>query len=213
MVCENCIYKLNLLFEFKEKTQLTERLFLNLLKELDSNKIVPSQELNVVAMDHELILAQNQLLASHQMSSVDDIDLSQLSAREQMIVGHEIILSHSLDDIHINQEISGHNLPSNQNSALVNGSDNPIKGDRFAGNNLNSIQHQQLSEHFRLHHINMGQEHRINEITLETGGTVNGKVNEFLSFFHILGVPLNIQCFITRFYLFKTFFCSSCFFL
>lgn len=180
MVCENCLYKLNLLSEFKEKTLLTERMFISLLKEMNSNKMIDSEELGVVSMDHDLILAQNQLLTNHQMPTVDEIDLSQLSPREQMIVGHGIILSHSLDDIHINQEIPNHNLPTSQNSILVNGNHNRVKEDRFAVSNLNSIQHQQLSEHFRLQHINIDQ-HRIDDISITEPrtGTVIGKVNHF----------------------------------
>lgn len=172
MVCENCIYKLNLLSEFKEKTILTERILLDLLKDINSSK----QNLDVVPMDHELIMVQNQqLLANHEIGGVDEIDLGQLGHREQMIVGHEIILTHqsvdmsghSLENINLNhhelnQDISNHSLQTQDSILVENGSH-----DRFTSDNLDLIPHQQLlNEQFRLH---MSDENAVDEMTLPAG--------------------------------------------
>jgi KRAB domain-containing zinc finger protein len=196
MVCEHCIYKLNMLSEFKEKSIFTERMLLNLLKEVNSGKIVQQeqQDINVVQMDHDLMMMQNQqLLANHGISSVDEIDLAQLGPREQLIVGHEIILTHqsvdmnghSLENINLNhhelttQDISNHSLPTQDSILVESGSTHDIEGARFTSDNLDLIPHQQLlNEQFRLQHdlhVNMTDENAVDEITL-TGGLSNSSV-------------------------------------
>ena len=189
MVCESCLYKLNLLSEFREKSILTEKILLDLLKDMNTGK----QQMDVVAMDHDLMMAQNQqLLVNHGMG-VDEIDLGQLGPREQLIVGHEIILTHqsvdmnghALDNINLNhhelnQEISNHSLPA-QDAILVES-----ESARFGSDNLDLIPHQQLlSEQFRLQHelhVNMGDENAVDEIAMAgglDGSVVHSKVKKF----------------------------------
>ncbi|RZB38946.1 zinc finger protein 260 [Asbolus verrucosus] len=187
MVCENCIYKLNLLSEFKEKTILTERILVDLLKDINSDKVVQQnqQSINVVPIDHDLMMVQNQqLLANHGIASVDEIDLSQLGHREQMIVGHEIILTHqsvdlnghSLENINLNhheltnQDISNHSLQTQDSILVESSSAHDVESARFTGDNLDLIPHQQLlNDQFRLQHelhVNMADENAVDEISL-----------------------------------------------
>ncbi|EFA00074.1 hypothetical protein TcasGA2_TC002889 [Tribolium castaneum] len=196
MVCENCIYKLNLLAEFKEKTILTERVLIDLLKQINSSK----QSMGVVPMEHELIMTQNQqLLANHGMGGVDEIDLAHLGPREQLIVGHEIILTHQSVDINghpleninlnhheLNQDISNHSLQTQDSILVENGSA------RFASDNLDLIPHQQLlNEQFRLQHelhVNMSAENTVDGITLSGGldnTVVHSKIQHDENTYHI----------------------------
>lgn len=179
LVCENCLYKLNLLSEFKEKTILAEKILIDLLKNVNSNKMVQHSQQQMDAVD--LIMAQSQqLLVNHGIDSVDEIDLGHLGTREQLIVDHEIILSHqnvdinghSLDNINLNHhDISNHSLQT-QDSILVE-SGSGIDSARFANDNLDLIPHQQLlNEQFRLQHdlhVNMGDENTVDEMGLSGG--------------------------------------------
>lgn len=92
MICENCLYKLELFFEFRERTVRTEKLLEDLMKELGNEKIQQEGALNVLTMDHNaLIMIPDHHLLGHQMQNIQ-MDLSHLSQRENISVEHNLIL-------------------------------------------------------------------------------------------------------------------------
>ncbi|KAJ8929269.1 hypothetical protein NQ314_018062 [Rhamnusium bicolor] len=185
MICENCLYKLELFCDFRERSARTERLLVELYKELNTTRAENDQEQTcLVPIDHnELIMVQHhQLLNDDNLQSVSEIDLTHLGQREGMIVEHEIILthhnvdmnSHSLDSIDLNnhdltnQDLSNHSFKT-QESIMVDSSAHSIQDPQFTEDNLNLMQqHQLLSDQFRLQHlhINMGDDNSGNDVQL-----------------------------------------------
>lgn len=185
MICENCLYKLELFFEFRDRCIRTETILIDLYKEINSSRIQSKQNivhindpLDIVSMDHHdlIMVPQQQLLNEHGIQNVSDLDLNQLSNRENMIVGHEIILAHqnvdisnhSLDTIDLNhQELSNHSLQT-QSRILVdeNGSVHSLQDTGFAESNLDLIQeHQIINEAYVVHDIQRNQ-HKLHQANL-----------------------------------------------
>ncbi|KAJ8929273.1 hypothetical protein NQ314_018066 [Rhamnusium bicolor] len=169
MICKNCLYKLELFCDFRERSAQTERLLVDLYNELNKTRAENDQEQTcLVPIDHnELIMMQhNQLLNDDNLQNVSKIDLTHLDQREGMNVEHEIILthhnvdmnSHSLDSIDLtNQDLSKHSFKTEESSVHSN------QDPQFREDNLNLMQqHQLMSDQFRLQHlhINMGDEFR-----------------------------------------------------
>lgn len=180
MICEHCLYKLELCYDFRERAVRTETILLALfkeLKELNSARVQNEQQLAKISqsmdvvdtMEHpELIMVQHpHLLTEHNIHNVNEIDLSHLEHRDNIIVEHEIILAHqnvdmnahSLDGIDLNhhelsQDLSNHSLQTQE--ILVNTASNvhSIQNARYSEGNLELIHHQQqfLDEQYRLQH-------------------------------------------------------------
>lgn len=169
MICDNCLYKLELLFDFRDRAMRTETLLVDLYKELNATRLQNEHmvKMNVVPMDHSdlIMVDQHQLLTDHNIQNVNEIDLSHLGQRNNIIVEHEIILSHqnvdlsshSLDTISLNhnltnQDLSNHSL-SGANTILVDesGSMHGIADVRYSEANLDLIRHEHmLTEQYRL---------------------------------------------------------------
>lgn len=170
MVCENCLLKLELFSDFRERSIRAERLLIDLFKEINSgNKLhTDSQPLSVVTMDqNELIMVQHhQLLNDTSIQSVGDVDLSHLGHRDGMIVEQEIILTHhSLNNIDLHnheltsQDLSNQSLQTQDNIMVESGPDaHNMQVTRFT-EDLMQQDHQLLTEQFRLsqelHHVDM----------------------------------------------------------
>lgn len=103
MMCEQCVYKLELFYDFRERSVRTEALLIDLLKEeIDSARIQNehqlvkiSQSIDMVGnIDHTdlIMVPHHQLLAQHGIQTVNELDLPHLEHRNSMIVEHEIIL-------------------------------------------------------------------------------------------------------------------------
>lgn len=176
MICEDCLYKLELLFDFRERSMHTQTYLMNLYKEitvvrLQSKEIVEmAHSMDIVNIDQPdlMMVQQQQLLNEHNIQSVGDLDLGQLDQRENMIVGHEIILAqqnveipHGLDNLNLNhqditsQDLSNHSLQG-QNGILLDdsGAVHTIQGNQYAEGNLQLIQqdHQIIADQYRLQH-------------------------------------------------------------
>ncbi|KAJ8924726.1 hypothetical protein NQ315_000878 [Exocentrus adspersus] len=170
MICENCLYKLEMFCDFRERSVRTEKLLVELYKELKlshahcEQQEPEQQQLCMVPISHHdlVMVQQHQLLTEQGLQNVPDLDLTHLGQRDGMIVGQEIILthhvdinSHSLDSIELNHhdlthDLSNHSLQT-QESVLVDSNAHSIQDTRFT-DSLNLIQqHQLLSEQFRLH--------------------------------------------------------------
>lgn len=177
MICEHCLYKLELCYDFRERAVRTEALLIDLFKELNSARVQNEQQIvkishsmDVVAsMDHpELIMVQHpHLLTEHNIHNVNEIDLSHLEHRDNMIVEHEIILAHqnvdmsghSLDGIDLNhhelsQDLSNHSLQTQEILVNTGGSVHSIQSARYNEGSLELIHQQQqfLDEQYRLQH-------------------------------------------------------------
>lgn len=209
MICDSCLYKLDLLFDFRDRAMRTETLLVDLYKELNAARLQNEHmvKMNVVSMDHPnlIMVDQHQLLTDHNMQNVNDIDLSHLGQRNNIIVEHEIILSHqnvdlsshSLDNINLNHnltnpDLSNHSLPG-ANTILVDesGSMHGIADVRYSEANLDLIRHEQiLTEQFRLQNsMQVG----ISESSL------NNSLNETIQ------LPNNTLCKVSQFLLFNSF--------
>ncbi|KAL3284014.1 hypothetical protein HHI36_018184 [Cryptolaemus montrouzieri] len=162
MICENCLYKLDLLFDFRERSVRTEKLLQELVKELNNEKAQQEGALDVISIDQNglIMVPQHHLLDSHHIQNVE-IDLSHLSQRDDIIVGHGLILaqtqhsvnldlsSHSLANLEINhhdltsQDLTNHNLHTQGTMLLENTNPNDLQ-DRFPNGGLDMIHHQQI---------------------------------------------------------------------
>lgn len=167
MICENCLYKLESFWEFRDRAARTENLLVDLYKQLHvvGNKIQNNQQqqivkMDIVAMPHpELVMVQTHhdlLNHQHAIPNVNDLDLTALSHRDNIIVGQEIILSHQdinahpLSNINLNHhnltshDLSNHSLQA-QNTLLVDssGSVHAMSNVRYADTNLELIRDEQ----------------------------------------------------------------------
>lgn len=172
MICENCVYKLESFWEFRDRVIRTESLLVDIYKQLSTNKVQNEQQqvvkIDIVAMDHsELIMVEPHLLNhEHNLQNVNEIDLAPLNHRDNnIIVGQEIILSHqdinshSLDDINLshhhhhdltNQDLSNHSL-QNANTTTMLVDAHTLANVRYT-ENLELIRDEQhiFNEQFRL---------------------------------------------------------------
>lgn len=200
MICENCLYKLELLFDFRERSLRTENLLISLFKEINAAKLSTTEQqiVNMSEIDQQdmiMIQHHHQLLNEQGIQNVNEIDLSQLQQRD-MIVEHEIILSqqnvdinpHSLANIDLNHhELAGQDI-SNQETILVDGTNNV----RYAEENLHLIQqeHQLLTEQYRLQHtlhINITENNTIcNNVAVTTSSSNQVQPQENVAEVHIM---------------------------
>lgn len=142
MICENCLYKLELFYDFRERTVRTEKLLLELYREILSN--ISNVHLNndlhqaacMVSLDNsDLIMVEHQQLVDYQnLENVSNINLPSMDDCTDIIVQNQINLNQgninlkSFSDIEVNthnldtQDHSNSNLP-NQESSLLASSD------------------------------------------------------------------------------------------
>lgn len=152
MICESCLYKLELFFDFRERSVRTENILITLLKEMSSPKL-NQHEINVPNLEQSgMIMIQHQpLLDEHEIQN--EIDLSHLQQRH-LIVEHEIILSqqsvdmnHSLANINLNhQDLSNQETDGNNVG--------------YHGDNLLMQPEHLLTDQYRLH-VNIGENDNI----------------------------------------------------
>nr|CAI5826049.1 unnamed protein product [Callosobruchus analis] len=160
MICENCLYKLELFCDFRERSARTERLLLELYKEIATSRSHTQQPCLVPVDNHELVLIQSHhpLHNDHNLRDVSEIDLSSLENREGIIVDHEIILTHQ--NVHINSatleniDLSNHDLNQDHSNQSLQAqevavTDSVTEDARYA-ENLSLMQHQLLTDQFRL---------------------------------------------------------------
>lgn len=166
MICENCLYKLELFNDFRDRSLRTESLLVNLLKEISNTKLANSVGIiklspnTVIDHNNMIMIHHHSLLAEHGIQNIADLDLSQL---DQQHVQQEIILSqpnvdlvpHSLTALELNhhdltsQDLSNHSLPS-QDGILVH----DCTCVQYTHSNLQLMQQEQqlLTEQYRMQH-------------------------------------------------------------
>ncbi|KAF5281583.1 hypothetical protein FQR65_LT14626 [Abscondita terminalis] len=96
MICESCLYKLELFFDFRERSVRTENILVTLLKEIKATEIPIETATSMIMIQEPLVQQEVQ----------NEIDLSHLQQRD-LIVEQEIILSQTnvdLGNIHLNHE-------------------------------------------------------------------------------------------------------------
>ncbi|CAH0546825.1 unnamed protein product [Brassicogethes aeneus] len=174
MICENCLYKLELLSEFRERSTRTERILLELYKEINSSRL--HEQPPILVDQSELLMVQpHHLLNEHNLENID--------LRDDMMVEHEIILTHhnvdinthSLDSLDLNshsltnQELSNQSLQTQESIIIDAGNSQSLQDSHFEDENLSLIhQHHLLSDQLRLHHglsVNINDESSINELS------------------------------------------------
>lgn len=189
MICETCLYKVEVLFEFRERVVRTEKLLHDLVKELDNEKLQQEGALNVMSMDpNGLIMIPEHHLIGHQIQNVQ-MDLSQLNQRNTLVVNHGLILtqshqsdvdldpgSQSLASLDLNhhdftsQDLSNHSLQAQEAMLLNSANTHDLHDAQFTEENLDiihqqNILHQQnqiLHDQYRLPH-----ELEVDNLTLE----------------------------------------------
>lgn len=153
MICENCLYKLELFFDFRERSIRTERLLLELVKELSTEKI--QNDLDIIALDHNgLIMVPHQhLLDSQQLQNVE-VDVSHLHSRDGIIVEHEMLNHEHVDITHLNDlAITHSSLAQNisHEQILLDSTNSHNLHDNQFEDNLDMIHQQQLlNQQFRM---------------------------------------------------------------
>ncbi|XP_060535580.1 zinc finger protein 260-like [Cylas formicarius] len=124
VVCGDCLYKLEMFSDFKDRSVRTERLLVELCRQFKSvTEVVPAEQHCVVSVDqHGLIVVPHHELLAEGLPNVADMQMAGLGH-------HEIVLQHPLDDL----AMSNHDARYDDEQ------------------NLGLVQHQLLNEHFRLH--------------------------------------------------------------
>lgn len=139
MICENCLYKLELFYDFRERTIRTEKLLIELYREIISN--ISNVHLNndlheapcMVSLDNtDLMIVEHQPLVDYQnLENVSNISLPSMDHCTDIIVQNQINLSQenlnlkSFSDIQVNshnldpQDHSNSNLPHQESSLLA----------------------------------------------------------------------------------------------
>lgn len=114
MICHDCMYKLDLIVDFRNTTVSAQSYLVSLYKQLQGlqqktfGSIDPSLDL---ALDQpEMIMVQPQLINEH-IQNVSDLQLMELNKCDNLVVEQEIILPQNTADIQ--QELSSFNLGQN----------------------------------------------------------------------------------------------------
>lgn len=124
MICENCLYKLELFYDFRERSVRTEKLLIELYREIISN-VQLNHDLNqqscMVSLDNsELIMVEHQQLVDYQnLDNVSNITLPSMDHCADMIVQNQINLSQdgmSLKSFS-NIDVDSHNLDPQDHSS------------------------------------------------------------------------------------------------
>lgn len=125
MICENCLYKLELFYDFRERTLRTEKLLIELYREIISN--ISNVQLNhnlqqpcMVSLDSsQLIMVEHQQLVDYQnLENVSNISLPSMEHCSEMIVENQISLTQeslSLKSFN-NIDVNSHNLEVQEHS-------------------------------------------------------------------------------------------------
>ncbi|XP_017786267.1 PREDICTED: zinc finger protein 260-like [Nicrophorus vespilloides] len=146
MICDHCLYKLEMLFDFHQRSLRTESILVDLFKELSQQV-----KMDDVSLEHSnLVMVHHQgLLSEHGMPHMNELnehELEVLTNREHIIAGHEIIQNVSLDNI----ELSNHEL----NHELSNHSEGMLQTARYPDT---------IAYH---HHHILPEQYNLNDITL-----------------------------------------------
>lgn len=165
MICEHCLYKLELFYEFRERTIRTEALLVNLYKELNNERTQQNNhieklhsQVEVVGMDRsDMLLVQQHELTDQSMQEIDHLDLRSVMTGHEIILEHENVMnSHTIGGI-INhhelarQELSSHSI---QCDSMLDGENvHDMQNARFSEDNLDLMHSQQMLEgDYRLQH-------------------------------------------------------------
>lgn len=106
MICEHCLYKLELSYEFREKAVRTQSLLIEIYK-ITSNKTQSEhhQPVDIAGLNHnDFIVQQQHLLTEHNIHSHLDLHL------EHRIVNHSMVLDHHNVGIDAHHPLDGLDL-------------------------------------------------------------------------------------------------------
>ncbi|XP_030766059.1 zinc finger protein 260-like [Sitophilus oryzae] len=167
IICENCLYKLEMFWDFKDKSFRTEQILVELYKQFKDTVHETSQspqEQCVVSIDSNGLIVQipHHQILTDSLQDVPNIDISQLGHREN--AENYAIILHSHHDLNAahpleNLELNNHDLPGQDlsNQSIHSGQENlsvmPTHNDqRFNEVNLSLMQQQLLNDsQFRIH--------------------------------------------------------------
>lgn len=127
MICENCLYKLELFYDFRERSVRTEKLLIELYREIISNisNVQLGHDLNqqscMVSMDSsELIMVEHPQLVDYQnLENVSNITLPSVDHCTDMIVQNQISLSQESMSLKSfsNIDVNSHSLDPQDHSS------------------------------------------------------------------------------------------------
>lgn len=210
MICEHCLYKLELFYEFRERTVRTQTLLLEIFQEINTNKVQNEhhlekiQSVDIVGMNHSDFLTPQQILADQVIQNQLD---SHMGQRSNVIVNPEMLL------VHHNVGINAHHLDGLDHSTLHHELTNPDISDHSleaqetivpdGANNISQIQntdynetemnilHQSseiLNEQYRIHEelaSSMTSNATVTDDSQETRSVIDMKVSSLLCSFYI----------------------------
>lgn len=122
MICEHCLYKLELFFDFKERAVRTQTLLLEIYEDINSNKVQNEhhlekiQSVDIGGVNHSDFLTSQQILAEQAIHNQLD---SHISQRSNVIVNPEMLL------VHPSVGINAHHLDGLDHSTLHHELTNP----------------------------------------------------------------------------------------
>lgn len=97
MICEHCLYKLELFHEFRERAVRTQSLLLEIYEEINTNKVQNEhhlekiQPVDIVGMNHSNFLTSQHILSDQSIQNQLD---SHIEQRSNVIVNPEMLLVH-----------------------------------------------------------------------------------------------------------------------
>lgn len=95
MICQHCLYKLELFYDFKERVVRTQSLLLEIFEEINTNKVQNDRDLekiqSVDIINHPDFLTSQQILVEQTIQNQLNAHMGQ---RSNVIVNPEMILVH-----------------------------------------------------------------------------------------------------------------------
>lgn len=124
MVCEHCLYKLELFYDFRERAVRTQSLLIEVFKEINISEVQNQKIIHPINinMSEPNFMMHQQLLADHNIHNQIDLHLEH---RTNIIVNNEMVLgqhdvnidTHSLDALNLHHhEMSNHSLETQEMS-------------------------------------------------------------------------------------------------
>lgn len=142
MICDACLYKLELFIDFRERSVRTEKLLLELYKEL-TNCIENGQQPCLVPItSNELIMVQ------HHLQNISDMELPSLSHNQEIIMTPDVN-SHSLESI-VSSSLSNTDFSNQTFNAQETAITDSNSNSKFEDNLTLMQEHQLLTDQFRL---------------------------------------------------------------
>lgn len=118
MICEHCLYKLELFYEFRERAVRTQSLLIEIYKEINTNKVQNTQRcIDLVGLNQPdfLVHHHQQLLAEHNQLDLHLEHRANIIVNNEMVLGQHNVGIDSLETLNLQHpDMSNHSLEAQE---------------------------------------------------------------------------------------------------